>query len=68
MIWRSGLLDKKEEIILLSRVTNVSVRYTLAGRAMGYGTIVIHAGSAEVVAEDIVDPEGVKEAILSRLK
>jgi hypothetical protein len=71
VIFREGLIGKAERAIPLSRVTDVSVKYSMAGRVAGYGTVVVQsAGSseAEIVAEDIKDPEGVKNAILSQIR
>jgi len=67
VIWKSGVLDKTEVSILISKVQDVTIKYNLVGRAMGYGTLhIIASGAAEIIAEDITDAESVKSAILKQ--
>ena len=68
VIWRSGIIGKSEESILLSKAQNVSVKYGLAGKAMGYGSVYISGGKMTISANDIVDPEGIKNLILSLIE
>lgn len=70
VIFRSGVLGKSERSIPLSRVQDVSVRYGIAGRILGYGDVRIESaggGATEIVALGVSDPDGVKEAILSQI-
>ncbi|MBX0331532.1 PH domain-containing protein [Oscillochloris sp. ZM17-4] len=68
VIWKSGVLDKTEVSILISKVQDVTVKYSLVGRTMGYGTLhIIASGAAEIIAEDIADAESVKSAILKQI-
>lgn len=68
VIYREGLIGKREMVIPLSKITDVSIQYSMAGRVAGYGTLRIEsAGNAgtEIVAEDIADAKGVRDAILN---
>jgi len=69
VIWRSGVFGKSERSIPLSRVTDVSVNYGLMGRMLGYGNVRIESAGGpgtEIVANEISDPDGVRDAILSQ--
>jgi hypothetical protein len=71
VIYREGLIGQKEMVIPLSKVTDVSIQYSMAGRVVGYGTLRIEsAGNAgtEIVAEDIADAKGVRDAILNMIR
>jgi uncharacterized membrane protein YdbT with pleckstrin-like domain len=71
VIYREGLVGKKERSIPLSKITDVSVTSSLAGQVAGYGTLRIEsAGSSdtEIVAEDIADARGIRDAILSLIR
>ena len=70
VIWRAGVFGKSERSIPLSRVQDVSVSYGPMGRILRYGNVRVEsAGEAttEIVAIDISDPEGVKDAILRQV-
>jgi uncharacterized membrane protein YdbT with pleckstrin-like domain len=70
VIWRTGVFGKSERSIPLSRVQDVSVSYGPMGRILRYGNVRVEsAGEAttEIVAIDISDPEGVKDAILRQV-
>ena len=69
VVWRSGVVGKSERSIPLSRVTDVSVKYGLPGRILGYGNIYIESAGGpgtEIVALNIADPDGVRDAIVSQ--
>jgi len=70
VIWRTGLIGKSERSIPLSRVQDVSIKYGLPGRILGYGDVRVESaggGETEIVATAISDPEGTQQAILSQL-
>jgi uncharacterized membrane protein YdbT with pleckstrin-like domain len=69
VVWRSGVVGKSERSIPLSRVTDVSVKYGVLGRLLGYGNIYIESAGGpgtEIVALDIADPDGVRDAIVGQ--
>jgi len=70
VVWREGVITKKERSVPLSRVQDVSVKRSLIGRLLGYGDVRVESAggpATEIVAPGIEDPEGVKEAILRQI-
>jgi len=68
---RSGLLSKAERSIPLSKVQDVTVRAGALGRMLGYGTVRVESAGAlttEIVATNVSDPGGVRDAILSQVR
>ncbi len=64
--WTEGVLGKTERSVYLDQITDVRVEQGARGRAMGYGTVHIETGGrhdTEIVARDIKDPGGIREAI-----
>jgi len=71
VVSRSGIIGKSERSIPLSRVTDVSIKYGLLGRILGYGNIYIESAGGpgtEIVALDLADPDGVRDAIMSQTR
>jgi len=67
IIVKSGVFNTKEISVPINRVTDIFVTRGLIGRFLGYGNVQIQsAGSphAEVVAQNVSNPEGVKNTIV----
>ena len=70
VIWREGVLAKKERSVPLSRIQDVSVSYGIIGRIMGYGDVRVESAggpATEIKAAGVSDPGGVKDAILRQV-
>lgn len=71
VIYREGIIGKNEISIPLAKITDVRINYSMAGRVAGYGTIRIESagsGITEIVAEDMADARGMRDAILNLIK
>ncbi|MBK9944195.1 MAG: PH domain-containing protein [Kouleothrix sp.] len=70
VIYREGILGGRETSVPLNKITDVSLKFSAAGRLAGYGTIRVEsAGSGlEIMAEDIADARGVRDAIMKLIR
>ena len=71
VIYRSGLIGKQERSIPLSRVQDVSIKYSVMGRFLRYGDVRVESaggGATEIVAKGIGNPGSLQKAILEQVR
>jgi hypothetical protein len=69
VIFRSGLLGKHEVDSYLKYVKDVKVKEPLAGRKLGYGTLVVtHTSGRRKVFKSVAEPHEVAKNFLEQLK
>lgn len=71
VVWETGLLNLKEENVLLYRVLDIELLRPLVQRIFGCGTIVLHSSdqtSPELRILSVKNPKAVKEQVFQAVE
>jgi hypothetical protein len=70
VIRREGWISKRERSVAIDRIQDITVEYNFWGRIFNYGNLYVETAGGdetEIVFQNVRDPDGLKEAILSQM-
>ena len=69
LIAKYGFVSRSTFEIMINRVTGANFDQTIAGRLLGYGTILVHGSGGDISPFDLItDPQSFQRALMDRLE